>query len=90
MLKRYISDYCNRCTPGTTDPCNDEVYDMKNLTMKEILAVVSGYTSFFDDKSCSVFVQWCIRRNINFMKAAVSRKRTKTKTEKIGLVFYTL
>ncbi|CEI98986.1 hypothetical protein RMCBS344292_13081 [Rhizopus microsporus] len=52
--------------------------------MNEILTVVSRYTSFFDDKSCNSFVQWCIRRKINFMKAAVSRKRTRAEKEKIG------
>lgn len=65
-------------------PCDDEVYDMKNITMDETLAVVSRYTSFFNHKSCNSFAQWCIRRKINFMKAAVSRKRTKNEKEKIG------
>ncbi|KAI9028357.1 hypothetical protein CLU79DRAFT_697136, partial [Phycomyces nitens] len=60
------------------------IHDMKNLAMDEILAVVSQCTCFFDDKLYNSLVQLCIRRNIHLMKTVVSRKRTKTKNEKIG------
>lgn len=63
---------------------NDGVYGLENITMNEILAVVSRYTSFFDDKSCNSFVQWCIIRNVCFMKAAVPRKKTTAEEEKVG------
>ena len=66
------------------NPYNEEAYDSKRLTTHEILAVVSRYTSSFEDKSCNSFVQWCIRRNVNFLKAAVSRERKNGKNEKIG------
>ncbi|KAL7308116.1 hypothetical protein PS15m_012010 [Mucor circinelloides] len=61
------------------------IFDCSNSNSHEILAVVSRYTSFFDDKSCNSFMQWCSRRKINFMNDAVSRKRTKNKNEKIGV-----
>ncbi|KAI7861402.1 hypothetical protein BDF14DRAFT_1701557, partial [Spinellus fusiger] len=66
------------------NPYNKEVYDCKRLTHQEILAVLSRYTSTFEDKSCNSFVQWCLKRKVNFLQAAVSRKRVDSQNKKIG------
>ncbi|ORX52439.1 hypothetical protein DM01DRAFT_1323617 [Hesseltinella vesiculosa] len=79
MIITFLNEAFLACSPH-----NDEVYSLECMTTNEILAVVSRYTSLFDDKSSNSFLQWCLRRKIKFTKATVSRKRAKGQKEKIG------
>ncbi|KAG0166334.1 hypothetical protein DFQ29_001022 [Apophysomyces sp. BC1021] len=47
------------------------------MTMIEIQATVSKYTTMFDDKSSVYFAQWCSKSKLDLSQAAVERKISK-------------
>ncbi|KAI9301128.1 hypothetical protein BJ944DRAFT_11032 [Cunninghamella echinulata] len=60
-----------------SNPYNDEVYEFKHVTIKEILSLIWKYTAIFDDKSISSLASWCSARKIHFTTIHTSRKLIK-------------
>ena len=50
------------------DPMNT-IYSIKNITMSEIQASVSPFTTLFDKKSPLSFAQWCGKAKVDLCKA---------------------
>lgn len=60
-----------------SNPYNDEIYEFKHVTIKEILSLMWKYTNMFDGKSISSMASWCSARKIHFTTIHTSRKSIK-------------
>ncbi|KAI9020695.1 hypothetical protein CLU79DRAFT_691181, partial [Phycomyces nitens] len=65
------------------NPHNNAVYNIKNLTTKDIYRIVSLYTDYFDDKNFKSFTTWCSKKKLHFFKADEIRKKQKNENSAI-------
>jgi hypothetical protein len=65
------------------DPNNTDVYDCKDISMKQILSTVWEYSDIFNDKNTVSFGKWCSNNNVELMKSKTKRKYNGNK-EKIS------
>ncbi|KAI9269647.1 hypothetical protein EDC94DRAFT_581775 [Helicostylum pulchrum] len=59
------------------DPYNEEVYEQRDVTMKDILSLLWKYTDKFDGKTINSFTSWCSKSKFPFMQVESSRKSLK-------------
>ncbi|KAG1041456.1 hypothetical protein G6F43_012094 [Rhizopus delemar] len=65
------------------------LYKEQKLTMSEVMANVSCFTSFFEKKSALSFAKWCYKRKLALTESKESRKVVKGNSGS-KLKFYTL
>jgi hypothetical protein len=65
------------------NPFNEAAFEVRSINTLEALAIVSRYTSSFENSSSRSFSQWCTKRKVNLMKLKITRKR-ETGSEKVG------
>ncbi|KAI8968622.1 hypothetical protein BDB01DRAFT_733148, partial [Pilobolus umbonatus] len=53
---------------------NNEMYESKNVSMREIFCQVMKITHLFDDKSVLGFTKWCSSKKIKLMQVGPKRK----------------
>ncbi|ORX47698.1 hypothetical protein DM01DRAFT_1322371 [Hesseltinella vesiculosa] len=56
------------------DPSNEHMYEVKSVTMKQILVTVWEHSNLLNDKSINSFGRWCATKKLNFMNAPNKRK----------------
>ncbi|GAA5817681.1 hypothetical protein MFLAVUS_011232 [Mucor flavus] len=66
------------------DPCNPEIYDAKDVAMKDVLTLLWNYTDRFDSRTLSSFTSWCTKSKFPFMSINSARKaNSDSATERI-------
>ncbi|ORX52664.1 hypothetical protein DM01DRAFT_1306345 [Hesseltinella vesiculosa] len=56
------------------NPDNNEVYEYKDVTMKQVLNTVWNYCDLFDKKTLYSFGKWCSDQKLDFLLASTKRK----------------
>ncbi|KAI9475976.1 MAG: hypothetical protein EXX96DRAFT_540539 [Benjaminiella poitrasii] len=55
------------------NPHNNAVYNLKDLTTKDIFCIVSLYTDYFDDRSLRNFTAWCSQKEIYIISKQIRK-----------------
>lgn len=57
------------------DPKNNNTYEYRQVSQKQMLSVVWKYSSLFDEKTILSFTKWCTHKKLDFLKVAPKRKQ---------------
>jgi hypothetical protein len=56
------------------DPNNQDMYEVQQISQKQMLATVWKYSSLFDEKSILSFTKWCSHKKLDFIKVTPKRR----------------
>jgi hypothetical protein len=59
------------------NPVDEDLYERKEMTMKDIYLEVVHLTNLFDDQSMWAFFSWCGKARLDFLKSEQVRKYRK-------------
>ncbi|KAI9361575.1 hypothetical protein BD770DRAFT_305551, partial [Pilaira anomala] len=59
----------------TIDPYNEEMYEQRDVSMKDILSLLWKYTDKFDNKTINSFTSWCSKSKFPFMQVVESLRK---------------
>ncbi|KAG1099408.1 hypothetical protein G6F62_009907 [Rhizopus arrhizus] len=57
------------------DPSNEDMYECRQVSQKQILSTAWKYTTIFDEKTVLSFTKWCSHKKLDFLKVPAKRRQ---------------